>query len=212
MNEKPFDLSVLYVEDEAITREEILQFLKRRVRDVFVARDGNEGLELFRQKRPDLVITDIRMPHLDGLKMAKAIRAFDHEVQIIVTTAHSDASSMMEAIDAGVDQYVLKPIVMKKLISAIGKCSQLIAYRRSAKQHLEERERLITELQEALAKVKLLSGFLPICASCKKIRNDQGYWQQIEAYIGEHSEAEFSHSICPDCAMRLYGKFYKEKK
>ncbi len=149
---------------------------------------------------------------MDGLKMAKAIRAVDHEVQIIVTTAHSDASSMMEAIDAGVDQYVLKPIVTEKLISAIGKCAQLFAYRRSAKQYLDERERMIIELQDALAKVKLLSGFLPICASCKKIRNDQGYWQQIEAYISEHSEAEFSHGVCPDCAERLYGKYYKVKK
>jgi PAS domain S-box-containing protein len=71
-----------------------------------------------------------------------------------------------------------------------------------------ERERLIHELQEALAKVKKLSGFLPICASCKKIRNDQGYWTQIEAYIRDHSEAEFSHSICPECASKLYPEYY----
>lgn len=73
-----------------------------------------------------------------------------------------------------------------------------------------ERERLIVELQEALAKVKLLSGFIPICASCKMIRNDQGYWQQIEAYIRDHSEAEFSHGICPGCAKKLYGELYHD--
>jgi len=73
-----------------------------------------------------------------------------------------------------------------------------------------ERERLIHELQEALAKVKKLSGFLPICASCKKIRNDQGYWTQIEAYIRDHSEAEFSHSICPECMKKLYPEFCME--
>jgi PAS domain S-box-containing protein len=67
-----------------------------------------------------------------------------------------------------------------------------------------EKERLIGELQGALSKVKLLSGFLPICAHCKKIRNDKGYWQQIEAYIHEHSEAEFSHGLCPECAKKLY--------
>lgn len=67
-----------------------------------------------------------------------------------------------------------------------------------------EREKLIEELQSALSKVRLLSGFLPICSSCKKIRDDQGYWQQLEAYIRDHSEAEFSHSICPDCAEKLY--------
>jgi PAS domain S-box-containing protein len=75
----------------------------------------------------------------------------------------------------------------------------------------QERERLIIELQEALAKVKTLSGMLPICASCKKIRDDKGYWKQIEAYISDHSEAEFSHGICPDCAEKIYGKYFKKK-
>ena len=74
----------------------------------------------------------------------------------------------------------------------------------------EERERLILELQEAISQVKTLSGLLPICASCKKIRDDKGYWNQIESYIKDHSEAEFSHSICPDCAKRLYPEFYEE--
>jgi PAS domain S-box-containing protein len=68
----------------------------------------------------------------------------------------------------------------------------------------DERERLVTELQAALAKVKLLSGFLPICAACKKIRNDQGYWEQVEIYIRDHSEAEFSHGLCPNCIRRFY--------
>jgi PAS domain S-box-containing protein len=71
----------------------------------------------------------------------------------------------------------------------------------------EEREKLIGELQEALTSVKQLSGMLPICASCKKIRDDQGYWTQIEAYIRDHSEAEFSHGICPDCMKKLYPDF-----
>ena len=68
----------------------------------------------------------------------------------------------------------------------------------------EERERLIAEFEEVIAKVKLLSGFLPICATCKKIRDDKGYWYQIESYIRDHSEAQFSHSICPDCLKRHY--------
>lgn len=71
----------------------------------------------------------------------------------------------------------------------------------------KERDCLIAELKEAFAKVKQLSGFLPICASCKKIRDDKGYWMQIEAYISEHSEAEFSHGICPECAKRFYPDF-----
>jgi hypothetical protein len=72
------------------------------------------------------------------------------------------------------------------------------------KQLEREKETLIGELQEALARVKVLSGFLPICASCKKIRDDKGYWTQIETYIRNHSEAEFSHGICPDCAEKHF--------
>jgi PAS domain S-box-containing protein len=76
----------------------------------------------------------------------------------------------------------------------------------SKRKHAEkEREKLVQELQDALAKVKTLSGLLPICASCKKIRDDHGYWTQLEAYIRDHSEAEFSHSICPECKRKLYG-------
>ncbi len=73
----------------------------------------------------------------------------------------------------------------------------------------EERERLILDLREALAKIKTLSGMLPICSSCKKIRNDSGYWQRIEEYICDHSEAEFTHGICPDCMKELYGDYKK---
>jgi len=76
------------------------------------------------------------------------------------------------------------------------------------KQAEEDRERLIRELQEALAKVKMLSGMLPICSSCKRIRDDQGYWQRIEEYIRDHSEANFTHSVCQDCARKLYPELY----
>ncbi len=67
---------------------------------------------------------------------------------------------------------------------------------------------LVGELQNALSRIKTLSGMLPICSSCKKIRDDQGYWNQIEAYVSDHSEAEFSHSICPECVKKLYPQFY----
>jgi len=77
------------------------------------------------------------------------------------------------------------------------------------KQAEEEREKLINKLQKTLEDVRTLSGMLPICSSCKKIRDDEGYWTQIETYIKNHSEAEFSHSICPDCVKRLYPDLYK---
>jgi PAS domain S-box-containing protein len=78
---------------------------------------------------------------------------------------------------------------------------------RERKQAEETREKLILELRDALSKIKKLSGMLPICATCKKIRDDKGYWNQIESYIKDNSEAEFSHGICPECAQRLYQTF-----
>lgn len=75
----------------------------------------------------------------------------------------------------------------------------------------KEKSEAIIDLHKALAEVKTLSGFLPICASCKKIRDDKGYWNQIEAYISEHSEAEFSHGICPECSKKLYPDIYDDK-
>ncbi|MBA4348910.1 MAG: hypothetical protein C0415_02840 [Thermodesulfovibrio sp.] len=75
-----------------------------------------------------------------------------------------------------------------------------------------ELENLISELKDALANVKTLSGLLPICASCKKIRNDKGYWDHLETYISEHSEAEFSHGLCPDCVKKAYEELDKLKK
>lgn len=86
---------------------------------------------------------------------------------------------------------------------------QEIAERKHAEQ---EQERLIDELQKALDEVKTLSGFLPICASCKKIRDDQGYWKQIESYLRDHSSAKFSHSICPECNNRLYPGYLENGK
>ena len=78
------------------------------------------------------------------------------------------------------------------------------------KQTDEEKSKIIKELLTALEKVKTLSGMLPICASCKKIRDDRGYWNKIEAYIEKHSEAEFSHGICPQCAIKLYPEYFPE--
>lgn len=84
----------------------------------------------------------------------------------------------------------------------------------SRKKAQAERDKLIIDLQEALAKVKVLSGLIPVCSSCKKIRDDKGYWNQLETYIEEHSEASFSHSICPECSEKLYGNepWFKETK
>jgi len=211
-DQKKHDISVLYVEDEPATREEVAEILQRRVREVFTARDGREGLSFFRERAPDLVVTDIRMPVMDGLRMARTIREENKGALIIVTTAHSDASDMLEAIDISVDQYVVKPVSVEKFAGALDKCAEIIEYRRAHKRYLADREKLIGELQKALAEIKTLQGILPICMSCKKIRDDKGAWTQLETYISAHTDAEFSHGICKDCAKKLYPEYYKDEK
>jgi hypothetical protein len=82
----------------------------------------------------------------------------------------------------------------------------------AVKEAEEKQKNLVARLKDALAKVRTLSDILPICASCRKIRDDRGYWNQVEAYIRDHSEAEFSHSICPDCAKKLYPDYFRKDR
>jgi YesN/AraC family two-component response regulator len=206
------DVAVLYVEDEEFTRAAVSAPLSRRVQTLLQAENGREGLELFRLHRPGIVITDIRMPVMDGLTMAREIKALDERAQIIVTTAHNDTNYFLDAIDIGIDRYVLKPIDHEKLFSGLEKCMATINGEREKQRHRAEREKLIAELQEALAAIKTLHGILPICSSCKKIRDDEGSWTQIEAYISEHTDAEFSHGICSECAEKLYPDYIKRKE
>jgi YesN/AraC family two-component response regulator len=206
------DLSVLYVEDDFVTQEEVGLFLRRQVRQVATAMNGQEGLEQFEKERPDLIVTDIRMPVMDGFQMVRSIRSMDQNIPIIITTAHSDIASMLDAIDIGIDQYVIKPIRTGKLAAAIDKCAENIECRRARRRLQAEREKLIADLQKALAEIKTLQGILPICMFCKKIRDDKGAWQQIEVYIRDHSEAEFSHGICTECMKKHYGEILKSKR
>ena len=122
-------------------------------------------------------------------------------VALIPIRANREIVGLLQLNDREKDCFTLELIHFFEGISAsIG-----VALMR--KQADEEREKLISKLQKALSEVKTLSGLLPICASCKKIRDDKGYWNHIESYIKNHSEAEFSHGICPDCAQKLYPDF-----
>jgi|SRR5208283_4081645 len=208
METRKLEVTVLFVEDDPNAREAAGEILKRVVQAVYVAENGKEGLEAFNKYNPDIVITDIRMPVMSGLDMARKIREESSDKQIIVTTSHSDTDYFLAAIDIAVDQYILKPVQRDKLIAAVSKCADYVLRKREIQSYNEEREKLILELKEANAKVKTLSGYLPICASCKKIRDDKGYWEQIETYISEHSDAVFSHAICPECGKKLYPKYY----
>jgi diguanylate cyclase (GGDEF)-like protein/PAS domain S-box-containing protein len=122
-------LNVLYVEDDPEIRRQLVLFLSRRVGNLLVAENGLEGLEQFRQHRPDVVITDIVMPLMDGLKMAEGIKATDVDIPIIVTTAFNDQDFFLNAIEVGIDHYVLKPIHLDALLDAIRKAAKNVFQR-----------------------------------------------------------------------------------
>lgn len=105
--------------------------------------------------------------------------------------------------------FVMAVVLLCAVLLTAVRATKYLAAREKAER---DREQVILELQTALGEIKRLSGLLPICSSCKKIRDDRGYWSQIETYISEHSEAQFSHGICPDCARKLYPDFYKEEQ
>jgi response regulator RpfG family c-di-GMP phosphodiesterase len=148
------------------------------------------------------------MPVMDGIDVVRKVReslsSEEHYVYTILLTRKGSKDDIVAGLAAGADDYVVKPFNHNELQARI----------RSG-QRIVELQSALTDanlsLRKALAQVKKLSGFLPICASCKKIRDDKGYWQQIEAYIRDHSEAEFSHGICPECAEKLYGDLSGKK-
>ncbi|MBA4367067.1 MAG: hypothetical protein C0403_05445 [Desulfobacterium sp.] len=148
-------------------------------------------------------------PFIDYIDSAESSRVGDHylrhlsgeQIESVYETAirHKDGRKIDVEFNSGVVPYRGRAAVLVIIRD--------ISERKRAE---EERERLITELQKAIADIKKLSGLLPICSSCKKIRDDNGNWKQIESYIKENSEAEFSHSICPECAKRLYPDIYEK--
>lgn len=168
------------------------------------AATGKEAVDLIRRTAPDLVLMDIRLDgDMDGIDTAGAIRE-QVSVPVIFLTAygHEDVLSRAKAIEPS--GYVLKPLKDRELRANIEMALYRDKLEKERRAHAAERERLIRELQEALSEVKTLRGFLPICSVCKKIRDDDGYWQKIEKYIQDRSEALFSHSICPDCTRKVY--------
>lgn len=123
---KQFDFSVLYVEDDDETREGVADSLRLRVKNLDLAKDGKEGLELYKAKKHDMIITDIKMPLMNGLEMSREIKKINKKIPVIITTAYNDTDLLIECIDVGVCQFVLKPIIMDKLFESIQKCLELM--------------------------------------------------------------------------------------
>jgi YesN/AraC family two-component response regulator len=150
------------------------------------------------------------MPVMNGLALIRGVRALGATTPVIVTTAYGDTDSLIECIEIGVDRYIMKPVDHEKLFAALQQCAAMVTAERDATRHQAEREQLIRELQDALNKVRQLSGLLPICMHCKKIRDNDGGWHQLEAYISERAEVDFSHGICPDCLSEHYPQYREQ--
>jgi two-component system, response regulator PdtaR len=196
--------TVLIVEDEALVGDVIQNELEKGGhRVVGRAMDGNQGVELTRSLRPDIVLMDIALPEFDGLEATRLIQECC-PTPVVLLSAHDHPDLVLQAGRVGAGAYLVKPPGAMELSRAM-----TIAAARFA--DLMELRRLNAELQEALAKIKTLEGILPICATCKKIRDEKGAWHQVEVYVRDHSAVEFSHGICPDCLKKHYPDFAPKK-
>lgn len=160
----------------------------------------------------DLILMDVLMPEIDGVQACRRIKQVPHlrDIPIIMVTAKNDLDNLHEAFSAGAMDYINKPVKSIELLARVASALTLKKETDCRKLREAELRRSNEELQQALREVKVLRGLIPICASCKKIRNDGGFWQQIEEYIGEHSEAEFSHGLCQPCLKKLYPGVYQD--
>jgi two-component system, response regulator PdtaR len=195
---------ILIVEDEAIVILHIKKALEKLGYVVAgTANSGDDAIVKATQVRPDLVLMDIVLKGpVDGIDAAGKIHAILN-IPVIYLTAHADESTLQRAKLTEPFGYIVKPFRERDLQITI----EFALY----KSRMEgERKLLIHRLQDALEHVRTLRGMLPICSYCKKIRDDKGYWNQLEAYLREHSGTEFTHSVCPECAMKVKKDLDKE--
>lgn len=193
---------ILIVDDEPFNLK-ILSELLHEDYKIIAAKTGEQALKAVQgSSLPDLILLDIMMPGIDGYEVCKKIKQDEKtsHIPIIFVTAISEAMDAAKGFELGAVDYITKPF-------------NPITMKARVKIHIQLKDTM-HKLEAALKDVKKLSGLLPICSNCKKIRDDNGYWGQIESYIRDHSEAEFSHGICPECSDKLYGKedWYIEMK
>jgi DNA-binding response OmpR family regulator len=217
--------TILIVDDNPTNLDLLFTSLSQVGFKVLIAKDGANAIRQATLAQPDAILLDIIMPDLDGFATCRRLKneTQTRDIPVIFLTALTDTIDKVEGFKAGAVDYITKPFQQAEVLARLETHLTIRTLQKSLQQKNqwlqqeinerkrveEERERLVVELQEALAQVKTLSGILPICAHCKKIRKDENYWQQIEGYIRDHSEAEFSHGICPDCMKELYPDFYE---
>ena len=196
----PARANLLVVDDTPANLKLLVRMLMEQGYNVRVSNNGPAAIDIARENPVDLILLDIRMPRMDGFAVCEKLKASEttFEIPVIFITAVEDVRNKVRAFSVGGVDYITKPFHPEEVLARVENHLTL----RDMKRSLEQKN---AQLGEALAKIRTLRGLLPICANCKKIRDDKGYWNQIEEYIQNHSDAFFSHGICPDCMNTLYG-------
>ena len=192
-------MRVLIAEDDAVSRRLLEATLAKWGYEVVVTTDGLQALAVLSQPdAPSLAILDWMMPGLDGAQVCVKARELAGErlLYMILLTAKGRKEDIVEGLTAGADDYVVKPFDRSELKARINAGERILRLQ-------AELASRVKELELALTNVKLLQGLLPICCYCKKIRDDKNYWQQVDTYVADHSEAQFTHGICPDCRDKI---------
>jgi DNA-binding NtrC family response regulator len=192
--------NILLLEDDEIDRMAFDRFLQehRMPYNCRKAATIAEFREQMKSHKFDVVISDYQLP--DGTALDIIPEAEARGVPVIVVTGAGNEEIAVDAMKAGAHDYLIKD-QQRNYLHVMP-----VTVKNAIERHLmeQEREKLIKELQSAIADIKTLRGMLPICARCKKIRDDKGYWNHLEKYIQEHTDAQFTHGYCPDCAKELF--------
>ena len=197
---------ILLVDDVPKNIQVLGSILENEECQIAITTDGKQALELIADVLPDLILLDIMMPGMDGYEVCKKIKSDPktQNIPVIFLTALTETKDIVKGFQVGAVDYVTKPFQSTELLARVRTHLDL-------KKARDTQQKFISDLQDALSEIKTLRGILPICAKCKKIRDDQGYWKRIEEYIQNHTDAMFSHGICPKCEEELYGdqEWYK---
>jgi DNA-binding NtrC family response regulator len=206
-------LRMLLVEDDAADAELLLQHFRHGGYEVSCSRvDTAEGMQSALVQGPwDVVIADYSLPGFGALPALSILQSSGQDLPFIIVSGVVGEETAVAAMKAGAHDFVLKSR-LERLVPALERELKDAEARREHRRVDAERQRLIVELQSALAKVKALSGLIPICAWCKKIRSDEGYWQELESYVSAHLDTQFSHGICPECRKSRFPSLTASKQ
>jgi len=168
---------------------------------ILIDTDGNSALEAIGQAIPDIILLDVMMPGMDGFETCRKLKknADTRDIPVIFMTALNEVIDEVKGLELGAVDYIIKPFRVEIVLARIRTHLTL----RNQQKSLEKKN---AELEYALKNIETLEGLLSICANCKKIKDAKGNWNQLETYISKHSQALFSHAICPDCVKKLYGE------